>query len=61
MKKPVESVPHPGKGLLDLMKAAKVPQTPDNFMNLNYLGEPPKKISAEERAEIPPHLQPYVK
>ena len=44
-----------------MMKAAKVPQTPDNFMNLNYLGEPPKKISAEERAEIPPHLQPYVK
>ena len=60
MNKPEASAPHPGKGLLDLMKAAGVAPTPSNFMNLNYLGKPPKNISAEERHELPPHMQPYV-
>jgi hypothetical protein len=29
-------------------------------MNLNFLGKPPKNISAEQRHEIPPHMQPHV-
>jgi hypothetical protein len=61
MSKPAAYDPRPGKGLLDLMKAAKVPATPTNFMNLSHLGNPPKTISPEERDEIPEHLRPYIK
>ena len=60
MRKPEAYTPQHGKGLLDLMKAAGVPQTPNNFMNLNFLGDPPKKLPAEQRHDVPQHLQPYV-
>lgn len=40
-------------GLLDLMKRTGVPLTRKHYLNLAYVGEPLKELSAEQEAELP--------
>jgi hypothetical protein len=40
-----------------LMRAFRIPLTRENYLNLNYLGKPPKVMSPEEEAELPVRFQ----
>jgi hypothetical protein len=43
--------------VVDYLKAHGTPVTRENYLNLAYLGDPPKELSAEEEAAIPEELR----
>jgi len=43
--------------ILDVMQAHNIPLTRENYIALNYLGNPPEELSAEEEAELPEAFQ----
>ena len=44
-------------GVLRFMKQHDIPLTRENYMDVAYLGNPPKELSAEEEAELPEQFQ----
>jgi hypothetical protein len=40
-----------------MMVAAGIPLTRENYLNLNYMGNPPSQLSPEEEAELPEMFQ----
>jgi len=44
-------------GLLALMKRTGVPLTREHYLNLLFMGHPPKELSAEEEADLPPQFR----
>jgi hypothetical protein len=59
MKSQEESGPRHGswKGMVDLMEHLKIPVTRENFLELEYFGNPPKQLSPEQEEELPPSLR----
>ena len=59
MKSQAESATHHGsyKGVLGLMKLAKLPMTRETFLDVAYAGHPPKELSAEEEENLPPQFR----
>jgi hypothetical protein len=39
--------------LLEYMKKNQIPETRQNYLNLNYFGQVPDPIPAEEESELP--------
>ena len=46
-----------GDGLIDLMRHYGIPITRENYLDLAYMGELPKELSAEEEANLPPEVR----
>jgi len=46
---------------VELLKKARVPVTRENYLNMAYLGNPPKELEAEQEAELPKELQDWRK
>ena len=46
-----------GDGVIDFMRYTGVPITHENYLDLAYMGEPPKELSAEEEANLPPEVR----
>ena len=42
---------------VEYLKKNKVPVTRENYLNLAYLGNPPKELNAEEEAMLPEELR----
>jgi hypothetical protein len=47
----------PVNHVLEWMKKNDVPLTRKNYLDIAYLGDPPKELSAEEEADIPPEVR----
>ena len=45
--------------IIDLMKKLDIPITRQNFIDVNWFGEPPEKWDAEAESQIPPELQDW--
>ena len=45
--------------VVQLLQKAGVPVTRENYLNMAYLGNPPKKLTAEEEAELPRELREW--
>jgi hypothetical protein len=43
--------------VLDYMKEKNIPLTKENYLDLNYLGNPPESLGGEEESEIPEEIQ----
>jgi hypothetical protein len=39
------------------MKATNVPVNRENFLDLAFMGNPPKELSAEQEMDLPPALR----
>lgn len=39
------------------MRRLRIPVTRESYLNLAYLGQPPKDMGAEEEGGLPEHLQ----
>jgi hypothetical protein len=50
----------PGNPVLALMRRFNIPVTPENYLNLAYMGRPPAILSAEEELQLPPELRQQV-
>ena len=47
--------------VVELLEKAGVPLTRENYLNMAYLGNPPKELEAEQEAELPKELQDWRK
>lgn len=45
--------------VVELLKRAGVPLTRKTYLNLAYFGKVPKKLSAEEEAELPVEIRDW--
>jgi hypothetical protein len=45
--------------LVRLMKRFGIPVTREDYLELAYMGEVPKELSAEQEAELPPEIQKH--
>jgi hypothetical protein len=43
--------------ILALMRELNLPVTREDYLNLAYLGRPPKQLSAEEEADLPKEIR----
>jgi hypothetical protein len=43
--------------VLEKMKHLHIPLTLDNYLDMAYMGDPPKELTAEEEADIPEEIQ----
>lgn len=59
MISPAESGHHRGtwEGLLELMHYLKIPVTRENYLNLEFFGNPPHELTPEQEDELPPALR----
>lgn len=46
--------------VVNYLKAHSTPVTRENYLNLAYLGDPPKELSAEEEAALPEEIRKSV-
>ena len=56
----VESTPQAGNNynpVIEAMKKYRIPLTRENYLELAYMGEPPKELTAEEELELPEQLR----
>ena len=42
--------------VLEYMKQHNIPLTRENYLQINYMGNPPEKLDAEQEAEIPAEI-----
>ena len=59
MASQAESKTHHGswKGVLGLMRLAKLPMNRETFLNVAFAGKPPKVLSAEQELDLPPQFR----
>ena len=43
--------------MLALLREFNLPVTREDYLNLSYLGRPPKQLSAEEEADLPKEIR----
>lgn len=43
--------------VLEYMKKNNIPLTRENYLNINYMGNPPEELGAEQEFEIPEEIQ----
>jgi hypothetical protein len=51
------STPPQNLSLEEFMRQKGIPVTRQSYLNLNYLGKPPKALTAEEELELPAGLR----